>query len=59
MLDGGTNVTVGHDDLKLNPAENANSILAHHNRGLLAWLGGNGCAGAVYAPSIFPLRLCF
>jgi hypothetical protein len=39
MLDSGTNVVVWHKDLKSDPAENANVILAYHNRGLLAWLG--------------------
>ena len=39
MLDSGTNVIVWHDDLKTNPAENANVILAYHNRGLLASMG--------------------
>jgi hypothetical protein len=39
MLDSGTNVLVWHDDLRPNPMENADVILAYHNRGLLAWLG--------------------
>jgi hypothetical protein len=39
MLDTGTNVIVWHDDLKSNPSDNANFILAYHNRGFLAWLG--------------------
>ena len=30
MLDSGRNVIVWHDDLKLNPAENANVILSIH-----------------------------
>lgn len=38
-LDSGTNVVGWHDDLKPNPADNANIILAYHNRGLLAWMG--------------------
>jgi len=39
MLDSGTNVIVWHNDLKPNPAENANVVLAYHNKGLLASLG--------------------
>jgi len=39
MLDSGTNVIVWHEDLKPNPSQNANVILAYHNRGLLAWMG--------------------
>ncbi len=39
MLDSGTNVVVWHNDLRTNPADNAQVVLAYHNRGLLAWLG--------------------
>jgi hypothetical protein len=39
MLDSGTNVVVWRNDLKANPAENGNLVLAYHNRGLLALLG--------------------
>src|SRR5438477_398784 len=39
MIDSGTNVVVWHDDLKPDPKDNADLILAYHNRGLLAWLG--------------------
>jgi|SRR5262245_12350897 len=39
MLDRGTNVIVWHDDLKSNPWDNANVVLACQNRGLLAWMG--------------------
>jgi hypothetical protein len=34
MLDSGTNIIVWHKDLKPNPAENADVVLAYHNRGL-------------------------
>jgi len=53
MLDAGTNVVVWHQDLKPEPAQNAGVILAYHNRGLLAWLDINGCAGATCAPSTY------
>lgn len=39
MLDSRTNVIVWHDDLKATPSENANVILAYHNKGLLTWVG--------------------
>ena len=39
MIESGTNVVVWHDDLKPDPKDNADLILAYHNRGLLAWLG--------------------
>jgi len=39
MIDSGTNVVVWHDDLKPDPKDNADLILAYHNRGMLAWLG--------------------
>jgi len=39
MIDSGTNVVVWQDDLKPDPKDNADLILAYHNRGLLAWLG--------------------
>jgi len=39
MLDSGTNIIVWHKDLKPNPAENADVVLAYHNRGLLASFG--------------------
>lgn len=39
MLDSGSNVIVWHDDLKANPSENADAILAYHKKGLLAWMG--------------------
>jgi hypothetical protein len=39
LVDIGTNVVVWHEDLKPNPADNANVILAYHNRGLLAHTG--------------------
>jgi len=38
MIDSGTNVVIWHDDLKPDPKDNADLILAYHNRGLLAWL---------------------
>ncbi len=39
MLDSGTNVIVWHNDLKPDPAANADVVLAYHNRGLLAYFG--------------------
>jgi len=39
VLDNGSIVVVWHDNLQPHPQENANVILAYHNRGLLAELG--------------------
>jgi hypothetical protein len=39
MIKSGTNVVVWHDDLRPDPKDNADLILAYHNRGLLASLG--------------------